>query len=241
MKEQAMYRKLAKYYDKIYHWKDYKKEVDDINKIIIEFKKSKGNSLLDVGCGTGSHIQFFKNDFKCTGLDLNEDILEIARKKLPKTDFVQSDMAEMNLGKKFDIIVCLFSSIGYLLTEEKLLKAIKKFSEHLYPGGIVLIEPWLTSDIFKEGSVHMTVYDGEDMKIARVNTSQLKDGIISYFEMHYLIGEPKKPVVHIVDKHELAMFSHELIMDFMKQSGLITTKLTDDLNTTRGLLIGVKE
>lgn len=236
-----MYRKLAKYYDKIYRWKDYKKEVDDINKIISEYKKSKGNSLLDIGCGTGSHIQFFKENFNCTGLDLNGDILEIAREKLSNVDFIHKDMTEMNLGKKFDVIVCLFSSIGYLLTEEKLRKAIKNYSEHLHPGGIVIIEPWLTLDIFREGSVHMTVYDGEDMKIARVNTIQLKDSIISYFEMHYLIAEPNKSVVHFIDKHELAMFSHELIMDYMKQSGLITTKLTDDLYTTRGLLIGVKE
>ncbi|NHJ41328.1 MAG: class I SAM-dependent methyltransferase [Asgard group archaeon] len=241
MKEQVVYRKLAKYYDKIYHWKDYKKEVEDLNKIITKFKKSKGNNLLDVGCGTGSHIQFFKDDFNCTGLDLNNNILDIAREKLPNVEFIHCDMTEMNLRRKYDIIVCLFSSIGYLLTEEKLMKAIENFNKLLNSGGVVIIEPWLTLDIFREGSVHMTVYDGEDLKIARVNTNQLKNDIISYFEMHYLIAEQNKAILHIVDKHELAMFSHELIMDFMKKSGLTTTKLTEDLYTSRGLLIGVKD
>ncbi|NHJ46384.1 MAG: class I SAM-dependent methyltransferase [Asgard group archaeon] len=241
MKDQEMYRNLAKYYDKIYHDKDYKKEVDDIKKIVSKYKKSKGNKLLDIGCGTGGHLQHLVKDFKCTGLDLNKDILKIALEKVPQISTVQSDMSDMELGEKFDVITCLFSSIGYILTKDKLKKTINNFSNHLQPGGIVIIEPWLTPDIYRAGSPHMTVYDGEDMKIARVNISDIKDENISYFEMHFLIAEPNKPVLHLIDKHELALFPHELLMDYMKESGLITEKLTVEFYADRGLLIGVKK
>ena len=119
MKDQQLYRKLAKYYDKIYHEKDYEEEVQNIKTIIAKYKQSKGKTLLDVACGTGSHLQFLQEDFDCSGVDINELILEVAREKLPTIDFIQSDMAELSLNKKFDVILCLFSSIGYILTEEK--------------------------------------------------------------------------------------------------------------------------
>jgi ubiquinone/menaquinone biosynthesis C-methylase UbiE len=241
MKDKEVYFDIAKYYDKLYSFKDYQKEVDDIVKLIKQYKKSDGTLLLDVGCGTGGHFEFLQEQFVCTGLDISESMLVYAKQKFPDIDFIQDDMAEMNLDGKYDVILCLFSSIGYILTEDKLQKTINNFSNHLKPGGIVIIEPWLTKDIYRTGLAHMTVYDGEDMKIARVNISELKDDIISYFDMHYLIAEHHKPVVHLVDHHELAMFPHELILDYMKQSGLITHKITEDIFTSRGLLLGIKK
>lgn len=47
-----LYKELAKYYDLIYHWKNYKKETDKIKKLISRYKKSDGKALLDVACGT---------------------------------------------------------------------------------------------------------------------------------------------------------------------------------------------
>ncbi|GAG89663.1 unnamed protein product, partial [marine sediment metagenome] len=57
-----MYKKLAKYYDLIYHWKDYEKEAHSVKDLIKKYKKSDGNKLLDVGCGTGKHLEQFKDD-----------------------------------------------------------------------------------------------------------------------------------------------------------------------------------
>ena len=42
-----------------------------------------------------------------------EEMLEIARKKLPETELIQGDMKQMNLEREFDVIICLFSAINY--------------------------------------------------------------------------------------------------------------------------------
>ena len=84
MKKEALYKSLAKYYDLIYSFKNYKKEVTEITKLINEYKSSTGNQLLDVACGTGSHIEFFVKDFDCIGVDLNLEMLEFAKEKVPK-------------------------------------------------------------------------------------------------------------------------------------------------------------
>jgi ubiquinone/menaquinone biosynthesis C-methylase UbiE len=112
MKEQLLYGELARYYDKLYHWKDYTDETTKIKELIKQNRSSPGVSLLEVGCGTGHHIQHLKDTFQCTGLDLNEGILEVAKEKLPNIEFIQADMVSMSLGRKFDVITCLFSSIG---------------------------------------------------------------------------------------------------------------------------------
>ena len=65
MPHAELYGKLAAYYDYIYHWKDYKTEVRQIKKLINEYKRSSGNSLLDVACGTGRHISYLRRDFEC--------------------------------------------------------------------------------------------------------------------------------------------------------------------------------
>jgi ubiquinone/menaquinone biosynthesis C-methylase UbiE len=55
--EERLYGTMAKYYDEIYHWKDYGKESLKIRKLITRYKRSTGRSLLDIACGTGKHVQ----------------------------------------------------------------------------------------------------------------------------------------------------------------------------------------
>ncbi|TET28556.1 MAG: class I SAM-dependent methyltransferase [Candidatus Heimdallarchaeota archaeon] len=240
MKKEALYKTLAKYYDLIYTWKDYEKEAEEIKKLINKYKLSSGNQLLDIACGTGSHIKYFVDDFDCWGVDLNLEMLELAKEKAPKAKFIEADMINLKLEQEFDVIVCLFSSIGYVKTEENLRKTISGFTRHLKKGGVVIIEPWLTKEIYRTGSPHMNTYDGENTKIARVNVSELKDDFISYFEMHYLVAETNKPIMHFVDKHELAMFPIDLQQEIMKENGLQVNYLKKGLFDSRGLLIGQK-
>ena len=97
------YNKFAKYYDLIHNEKDYKGEVERVSQLISKFKKSPGNKLLDVACGTGQHTKFLKKDYSVEGLELCKDMLEIARKKNPKVTFHEDRMESFKLGKKFDI------------------------------------------------------------------------------------------------------------------------------------------
>jgi len=70
-----MYRQLANYYDEIYHFKDYQKEAEKIETLINQYKKSPGNNLLDVACGTGNHIAYFKQHYSVEGLDFSSEML----------------------------------------------------------------------------------------------------------------------------------------------------------------------
>lgn len=240
MTKADVYETLAKYYDAIYELKDYEGESKILKQLIKQYKKSVGKELLDIACGTGVHLSFLKKEFTCTGTDLNAGMIAVAKKKQPDIHFEVSDMAELNLGKKFDVITCLFSSIGYIISKERLSTTIKGFANHLKSGGVLLIEQWLDKAIFRAGEPHITTHQSKDFIITRVNTSEVK-GEVSIFDMHYLVAERGKEVKHFVEHHELAMYPTELFLSLMAKNNLVTTRFQEDPKFDRGLLIGVKK
>ena len=109
-------------------------------------------------------------------------------------------MVDFDLGRQFDVVTCLFSSIGYAETYERLCLALRSLARHTAPGGLVLIEPWFTPTAWKPNTVHALYIDEPDLKIARIKASFV-DGRLLVFDLHYLIGTPED-TEHVVEHHE---------------------------------------
>jgi ubiquinone/menaquinone biosynthesis C-methylase UbiE len=235
-----MFSKSAQYYDEIYASidKDYAAEANTAHKIIQKHKKSKGNSLLDVACGTGFHASLLSKYYQVEGLDLDPEMLRVAKKKHPKIRFHQGDMVDFDLSRQFDVIVCLFSSIGYVKTKPRLQKAIKNMGKYLLPGGVLLIEPWFTPDQWHPGRASITQVNKPDLKIVRMSYSGQKRNI-STIEFQYLIGTPKG-IEHSIEIHELGLFTQQEYMDAFKAAKLNVTHDTEGL-MGRGLYIGTNQ
>lgn len=230
-----MFSKTARYYDKIYAFKDYRVEVERLTVVIRENLRSDGNRLLDVACGTGHHVEYFKEQFEVEGLDISQELLDFARQRNPGLPFHQADMIDFGLGRQFDVVTCLFSSIGYVKTLDNIRKAVACMTRHTMPGGLVIIEPWFTPDAWHAPSVHALYIDEPDLKIARVNTSFVK-GRLSYFDLHYLIGTPEG-TEHLVERHELGLFETDEMRAVITDAGLEVAYDAEGL-TGRGLFIG---
>ena len=241
MKKQLLYKNLSKYYDLIYSGKDYKKEVKNIKSLIKKYKKSSGKDLLEVACGSGKHLEYLKKDFNCVGLDINKDILNQAKKSHKGIKFKQGNMIDFELNKEFDVITCLFSSIGYVKTYHNLNKTIKNFSKHLKQGGVLIIEPWLTKENFKSGLPHMVNYEDKNLSICRANISK-KKGNISILDFHYLIAEKNsKDVKYFFDRHEMGLFDINKTLNIMNKTDLKSKYLQTELMTGRGIFVGIKK
>lgn len=233
--ESEIYALSAQYYDTIYSFKDYAAETDQLIEIIEKHLKSEGRRLLDVGCGTGHHLEYFMRRFEVEGLDINRELLKVARKRLKGVPLHRMDMVNFNLGQKFDVITCLFSAIGYAGTVERLVAASHSMARHLSPGGLVLIEPWFTPDTWKPNTVHSLFIDEDDFKLARINTS-LVEGRRSIMKMHYLVGTPLE-TIHFVEHHEMGLFEHEEMVNALNLAGF-EVFYEDEGITGRGLFIG---
>ena len=119
-----MFSKTAQYYDMVYGHKETRAEAERLVAITGENLGPEGNRLLDVACGTGCHLEYLKQRFSAEGLDIAQELLDIARRRNPDVAFHKGDMIDLDLGRKFDVIACLFSSIGYVETLENLGRAI---------------------------------------------------------------------------------------------------------------------
>ena len=114
------------------------------------FRPEKTDRLLDVGCGTGTHLQYLKDDFNCTGIDFHQEMINLARRKLGnKVKLMQGDMANFNLHKQFDAIISLYSVVNYAGNYRIFRKTIKNFYNHLKKGGVAIIEPDYTIKVYK--------------------------------------------------------------------------------------------
>jgi SAM-dependent methyltransferase len=231
-----MYDKMAQYYDRIYSFKDYANEATKILAFIDKHQRSDGKRLLDVACGTGHHLEFLAKSFDAEGLDLSQELLNHARDRNPGLAFHCADMRRFDLPVKFDIITCLFSSIGYMTTIEDLETAIATMAKHLVPGGVLIVEPWLTPGVWKAGSVHGMYIDDPDLKIARVNTS-LTQGRVSIFDLHHLVGTPQE-TFHFVEHHEMGLYTVEEMTGAFEKACLVTSFDAEGI-TGRGIHIGV--
>ena len=232
------YQKQAEFYDEIYsQGKDYCAEAMRVHEIIDEHLRSGGNELLDVGCGTGGHLQYFTQWYRAAGLDLDDQMLAVARQRFPGLPFFQGDMADFHLERRYDAITCLFSAIGYTKTVERMQAAVATMAAHLKPGGVLVIEPWLAPDQFKLIGPWATFVDKPDLKVARLNINA-REGNVSVINFHFLVAKPDG-VEYFTELHELGMFTQaEYLAGFM-QAGL--KAIYDEAGITgRGLYIGLK-
>ena len=234
-----MFSKSAQYYDEIYGsmGKDYAAETKMAHGFIQKHKKSNGKALLDVACGTGIHAGYLDKYYKVEGLDFDSKMISIARKNYPATRFTIGNMIDFNLSRRFNVITCLFSSIGYARTVTNLRKSIKTMSKHLVPGGVLLIEPWFTPEQWVPGRVFTLHVDKPDLKITRMSISGRKRNV-SILNFHYLIGTPKG-IEHKTEIHELGLFTHNDHMDAFLSAGLKVIHNKKGLDG-RGLYIGWK-
>jgi ubiquinone/menaquinone biosynthesis C-methylase UbiE len=234
-----MFSKSAKFYNALYGsmGKDYVGEAQIVHKIIQQYKRSSGKTLLEVACGTGLHASILQKEYQVEGLDLDLEMLAVASQNYPDISLHQADMAEFDLGKQYDAITCLFSSIGYVKTKKRLEGAIQTMTRHLRSGGVLIVEPWFAPEQWKPGRVSALFVDQPDLKICRMNISEV-DGLLSFFVFHYMVGTPQG-VEYFTERHELGLFTQEEYLEAFHKAGLETIHDPEGLDG-RGLYIGLK-
>jgi SAM-dependent methyltransferase len=214
-----VFRHTALVYDLIYAatGKDYARESEELHELV-ERRLPSARTLLDVACGTGGHLRHLQPYYDVRGLDLDEQMLEQARGHLPEVPLVQGDMRTFELGGRFDVVICLFSSVGYMRDVDELEAAVVTMARHLVPGGLLIIDGWVRPDAWRDGdSTHVDVAQDERVKVARVSRS-VRDRRSTSIEMHHLIATAEK-VDYVIDRHELTLFSSEEYQAAFERAG----------------------
>ncbi|MGB9980417.1 class I SAM-dependent DNA methyltransferase [Methanobacterium sp.] len=245
MANEQLYKKFAGYYDKIYGKLDHQKESEFIKWAVNKHGNSKSNLLLDIACGTGRHANLLKNNFEILGVDINKEMLDIARDKMPDVEFITGDMKKLNLRRKFDAVICMYSAINYNVTFEELELTLKNFHDHLNDAGVLIFDMGINKENWTEGNVSVdTVVDG-NLKLARISKAHLENGVLNS-NFVFLIKDNGK-IDFDVDEHKLGVFEIKKVIELMESIGFDTfiySDFKDEVyeigNGERPVFVGVK-
>ena len=233
-----MFDETAELYDLFYAWKDYEAESARLSEEIGR-RMPQARTLLDVACGTGMHLQRLRTWYRVEGFDIDPRLLAVARKRLgTEVPLHEGDMREFDLGRDFDVVTCLFSSIGYVPSLRDLHRAVTAMARHLRPGGLLLVEPWFSPDTWDEGHLpRPMVIEGDGFNAIRTNATRIA-GRRTVMEFHYLITRPDV-VEHRQETHDMGLFTSEEYRSAFEQADLRAHHDADGL-MGRGLWIGQK-
>jgi SAM-dependent methyltransferase len=111
----------------------------DIPFFVNETRKSSGE-VLELMSGTGRvSIPLIQAGVRLTCVDLSAALNAVLTDKLEqmglKADIYQMDICELEIPKKFDLIIIPFHSFAHILMPDDQRKALARIHQHLLPGG----------------------------------------------------------------------------------------------------------
>jgi SAM-dependent methyltransferase len=210
----------ADLYDLIYTamGKDYSAEAEKFADLVRR-ARPQCRTLLDVGCGTGEHARLLAevHGFEVDGIDISPEMIERTRAKCPRGQFEVGDMTDFQLGRRYDGVLNLFGAIAHAVTLPRLRDTVACMRDHLAPGGVVVVQPYLTPDELRVGTAEYTVEAG-DLRVTRTRRSE-REGHRQLLYFHFNVEGPDG-TQELDEFHDLGLFTVEETLAAFSAVGL---------------------
>lgn len=172
----------------------------------------EGQSLkvLDLGCGNGRFGEFLKEHKKINywGVDDSKDLLKVAKKKHPKSNFLKVNLNEnwSNIPNDFDL-VALMAVLHHIPGRENRLKVLEKARDRLKKDGILVFTGWHFNKMkrFSKGVV-------DKNKLDDLNDLTLEKGD---YILDWKRGKIAYRYVHLFDDEEIGWLVKSLKMELL--------------------------
>ena len=225
-----LYNQLSKYIDASYRaTKNYQQEVDFILRRV--GKRSGGKIVIDVACGSGGHAELLsKAGFEVYAVDLSPAMLRLLRKNLPNAKVYKQDLRHLQVPVQADVLICMYNSINYNYSYAELTRTLKRFYDHLKPGGVVIFDTAFMTDTWKPGPFSVETITAPEFEVARVNKSSKKESFGIVDIVFVIFEKGRKKIVETQNK--IFLPDRNRILEVMKQVGF-TPKIYFDFSDTK--------
>lgn len=214
-----MFTESADVYDLVYaQFKNYADESARLANLIRRVNPLC-HSVLDVACGTGEHMRHLTAaGFRVDGVDLDERFVQLAARKNVRSRIWCSDMASLSIGEQYDAVLCLFSSIAYVCTLERLVATLRGFGQHLNLNGVIIVEPWFGPGQLDPSFVMRNAAAAPGLQVERVSHLAIL-GRISRLRFDYTLTD-SAGVRHATELHEMGLFTTAEMLAAFTEAGL---------------------
>lgn len=165
----------ASSYDALYQDIDYDGHYSLMSTLLRARSDRKIERVLDVGCGTGQYAKRFTDDgYKVFGVDQSEEMLEIARARVPGLLTACSKAASFSLGGRLDAAIMVGDILSYHQSIDDVCAALLNVRNNLLPGAPFYLDAWCANAVLSEGPgdrAKVVNYNGAD--IIRIAKSSL--------------------------------------------------------------------
>lgn len=225
-----LYKDLAEYYFAIES--AHRNVEDDINLVKSYLADFQNPSILDLGCGTGEHLNLLKeNTSACIGIDNSIEMLNIAKKRFPeKINFIRKNFRNFDFYNEFDVVISLFGSMVYLINDRDVDTFFWNTWRAMKPGGIGIFEVWNSIPVKKI----------RNKPVSLVSKLQYNDTLIERERGFELIEDSARTIVEVKykyhihkpggsesvnDTHIMRAFELNEILKFIKENGLVVKNI----------------
>ena len=227
----SSYQTFAYLYDELTQNVEYEKRCDYILSFF-EQNGIKSGTVLDLACGTGSmSIPFMKKGYRIIGVDLSEEMLEIASNRLFEAgnsfSLLKAKMQEFELPEKAEACICCLDSINHLNNINDVLATFKNVYDSLNNGGLFVFD---INTVYKHNEVladNTFVFDEDDYYLVWDNEAVNGRTVRILLDMFILNGESYD---RFSEEFEETAYSVEELSNLLNKVGFVDIKVYDELS-----------
>jgi SAM-dependent methyltransferase len=223
-----LYSTLAHVYHEMYqHVFDYDQEYNFYDSI---FKKNNCKKILEVGCGSGMLARrFLINGYDYLGVDLFNEMLDIARSEVKSDQFIQCDMRNLSFNQEFDSVIITGRSISYVTDNKGIIDTLTGVHKSLKDKGLFVFGVFEANGIFDNFNDFEQNIEHGTKRIRRISKlkKNLETGWTHDWYAKYIIEENGK-VQEYDDLTTLRSFTKDEILLFLKLTGFKVKEIIDE-------------
>lgn len=172
----------SEYYDLLYEDKPYRAEAEYIARLIARFSscEARPERILDLACGTGRHcLELAALGYVVEGSDASARMITRAERAACEQGasirfYNHSFQESQRIGKTYDVVVSLFSSIGYLTTHSEIMTSLRNINSLLVPQGLLIFDFWNGNAVMKDyAPVKVLQKSKADHELIRISRTSL--------------------------------------------------------------------